>query len=75
MGVEIMGKTLGIIGCGNVGAVVADRAQGLKMRVISYDPYLSQERARELGEKGAEKDKDYGDREGGGPGGGLFKDK
>ena len=44
-----MGKTLGIIGCGNVGAVVADRAQGLKMRVISYDPYLSQERARELG--------------------------
>ncbi len=49
MGVEIMGKTLGIIGCGNVGAVVADRAQGLKMRVISYDPYLSPERATELG--------------------------
>jgi D-3-phosphoglycerate dehydrogenase len=49
MGVEIMGKTLGIIGCGNVGAVVADRAQGLKMRVISYDPYLSLERAMELG--------------------------
>ena len=49
MGVEIMGKTLGIIGCGNVGAVVADRAQGLKMRVISYDPYLSPERALELG--------------------------
>ena len=49
MGVEIMGKTLGIIGCGNVGAVVADRAQGLKMRVISYDPYLSHERATELG--------------------------
>ena len=49
MGVEIMGKVLGIIGCGNVGAVVADRAQGLKMRVISYDPYLSPERATELG--------------------------
>lgn len=49
MGVEIMGKTLGIIGCGNIGAVVADRAQGLKMRVIAYDPYLSPERASELG--------------------------
>jgi len=49
MGVEIMGKILGIIGCGNVGAVVADRAQGLKMRVISFDPYLSPERATELG--------------------------
>jgi len=49
MGVEIMGKTLGIIGCGNIGAVVADRAQGLKMRVISFDPYLSPERATELG--------------------------
>jgi D-3-phosphoglycerate dehydrogenase len=49
MGVEIMGKTLGIIGCGNIGVVVADRAQGLKMRVISYDPYLSPERATELG--------------------------
>ncbi len=49
MGVELMGKVLGIIGCGNIGAVVADRAQGLKMRVIAYDPYLSPERAAELG--------------------------
>jgi D-3-phosphoglycerate dehydrogenase / 2-oxoglutarate reductase len=49
MGVEIMGKVLGIIGCGNIGAVVADRAHGLKMRVIAYDPYLSPERAAELG--------------------------
>jgi D-3-phosphoglycerate dehydrogenase / 2-oxoglutarate reductase len=49
MGVEIMGKILGIIGCGNIGAVVADRAQGLKMRVIAFDPYLSPERAAELG--------------------------
>ncbi len=49
MGVEIMGKVLGIIGCGNIGAVVADRAQGLKMRVIAFDPYLSPERAAELG--------------------------
>ena len=49
MGVEIHGKTLGIIGCGNVGAIVADRALGLKMRVIAHDPYLSGERALELG--------------------------
>ncbi|MEK9671046.1 MAG: phosphoglycerate dehydrogenase [Rhodospirillaceae bacterium] len=49
MGVEITGKTLGIIGCGNIGSVVADRAQGLKMRVIGFDPYLSEERATEIG--------------------------
>lgn len=49
MGVELMGKTLGIIGCGNIGAIVADRAQGLKMKVIAYDPYLSEERAQTLG--------------------------
>jgi D-3-phosphoglycerate dehydrogenase / 2-oxoglutarate reductase len=49
MGVELYGKTLGIIGCGNIGAIVADRALGLKMRVIAYDPFLSPERALELG--------------------------
>ncbi len=49
MGMELFGKTLGLIGCGNIGAIVADRAQGLKMRVIAFDPYLSQERAVELG--------------------------
>src|SRR5712691_1055205 len=49
MGVELSGKTLGIIGCGNIGAIVADRAQGLKMRVVAYDPFLSPERALELG--------------------------
>jgi D-3-phosphoglycerate dehydrogenase / 2-oxoglutarate reductase len=49
MGVEIAGKVLGVIGCGNVGSVVAGRAQGLAMRVISYDPFLSEERAAELG--------------------------
>ncbi len=49
MGVELFGKTLGIIGCGNIGAVVADRAQGLKMRVVAFDPFLSAERAVELG--------------------------
>ena len=49
MGVEVTAKTLGIIGCGNIGAIVADRAQGLKMKVIAFDPFLSPERARELG--------------------------
>ncbi|MEZ5907696.1 MAG: phosphoglycerate dehydrogenase [Hyphomicrobiaceae bacterium] len=49
MGVEITGKTLGIIGCGNIGSIVADRAQGLKMKVIAFDPFLSAERAVELG--------------------------
>jgi D-3-phosphoglycerate dehydrogenase len=49
MGVELTGKTLGIIGCGNIGSIVADRAIGLKMRVIAYDPYLSPDRARDLG--------------------------
>ena len=49
MGVEITGKTLGIIGCGNIGAIVADRAIGLRMRVIAFDPFLSPERALDLG--------------------------
>jgi D-3-phosphoglycerate dehydrogenase / 2-oxoglutarate reductase len=49
LGVELSGKTLGVIGCGNIGSIVADRAIGLKMRVVAYDPYLSQERATELG--------------------------
>ncbi|MEE2698352.1 MAG: phosphoglycerate dehydrogenase [Pseudomonadota bacterium] len=49
MGVELMGKTLGIIGCGNIGSVVADRAQGLKMKVIAYDPFLTIEKAEDLG--------------------------
>lgn len=49
MGVELMGKTLGVIGCGNIGAIVIDRAQGLKMRVVGFDPFLTDDRARELG--------------------------
>src|ERR1700729_2596194 len=49
MGVEITGKVLGLIGAGNIGSIVADRAKGLKMRVIAYDPYLSAERAEEMG--------------------------
>src|SRR5580700_8612596 len=49
MGVELFGKTLGLIGCGNIGSIVADRAQGLKMRVIAHDPYLTDKRALDLG--------------------------
>src|SRR5271156_3490850 len=49
MGVELTGKTLGVIGCGNVGASVAVRALGLRMKVLAYDPFLSAERAIDLG--------------------------
>jgi D-3-phosphoglycerate dehydrogenase len=49
VGVELAGKTLGLIGCGNIGSIVADRAHGLKMKVVAYDPFLSPERALELG--------------------------
>ena len=51
MGVEITGKVLGLIGAGNIGSIVADRAKGLKMRVIAYDPYLSPERAARSGRR------------------------
>ena len=49
MGVELYAKTLGLIGAGNIGSIVADRAHGLKMKVVAYDPFLSPERAVELG--------------------------
>ncbi|MEM6439001.1 MAG: phosphoglycerate dehydrogenase [Pseudomonadota bacterium] len=49
MGVEITGKTLGVVGCGNIGSVVAARALGLRMKVIAYDPFLSADRAQEMG--------------------------
>jgi D-3-phosphoglycerate dehydrogenase / 2-oxoglutarate reductase len=49
LGVEIFNKTLGVIGCGNIGSIVADRAIGLKMKVVAYDPFLSNERALDLG--------------------------
>src|SRR3546814_2839649 len=49
MGVEVTGKTLGLIGAGNIGSIVASRAQGLKMKVIAYDPFLTEDRAVELG--------------------------
>lgn len=49
MGVEVTSKTLGLIGAGNIGSIVADRALGLKMKVVAYDPFLTAERAVELG--------------------------
>src|SRR5690348_17928662 len=49
MGVELTGKTLGIIGCGNVGSIVGERALGLRIKVIAYDPFLSAERAVDIG--------------------------
>src|SRR3546814_8537868 len=45
MGIELYGKTLGLIGCGNIGSIVSDRAIGLKMKVVGYDPFLTPERA------------------------------
>jgi D-3-phosphoglycerate dehydrogenase len=56
MGVELYGKTLGVIGCGNIGSIVADRAVGLKMRVIAFDPFLEPERAMRLGVEKVELD-------------------
>src|SRR6187397_2786604 len=56
MGVEITGKMLGLIGCVNIGSIVADRAIGLKMKVIAFDPFLSQERAADLGVEKVEVD-------------------
>ncbi|WP_298689796.1 phosphoglycerate dehydrogenase [uncultured Sphingomonas sp.] len=49
MGVELTQKTLGLIGAGNIGSIVADRALGLKMKVIAYDPFLTPERAKDIG--------------------------
>jgi len=49
MGVEVTGKTLGLIGAGNIGSIVATRALGLRMKVVAYDPFLTPERAVELG--------------------------
>jgi D-3-phosphoglycerate dehydrogenase len=49
MGVELTGKTLGVIGAGNIGSIVCNRALGLKMKVLAYDPFLSEERATQIG--------------------------
>ncbi len=56
VGVELTGKTLGLIGCGNIGSIVADRALGLKMKVAAYDPFLTAERAVEIGVEKVELD-------------------
>ncbi|MEL6689740.1 MAG: phosphoglycerate dehydrogenase [Pseudomonadota bacterium] len=56
MGVELTGKTLGVIGAGNIGGIVCDRAKGLKMKVIAYDPFLSEEKAAKMGVEKVELD-------------------
>ncbi len=56
MGVELYAKVLGLIGCGNIGSIVANRAQGLHMRVIAYDPFLTESRALQLGVEKVELD-------------------
>ncbi|VAW17154.1 D-3-phosphoglycerate dehydrogenase [hydrothermal vent metagenome] len=56
MGVEVTNKIFGLIGCGNIGSIVAERAQGLKMKVIAYDPFLTPERALALGVEKVELD-------------------
>ncbi|SLN20441.1 D-3-phosphoglycerate dehydrogenase [Roseovarius litorisediminis] len=56
MGVELTGKTLGVIGAGNIGGIVCDRARGLKMKVIAYDPFLSEAKADKMGVEKVELD-------------------
>jgi len=56
MGVELTAKTLGVIGAGNIGSIVIDRALGLKMKVIAYDPFLSEDRADKIGVQKVELD-------------------
>ena len=59
MGVELFNKTLGVIGCGNIGSIAASRGLGLKMKVIGFDPFLTEERATELGIEKVELDELY----------------
>ncbi|HKL46777.1 MAG TPA: phosphoglycerate dehydrogenase [Roseovarius sp.] len=56
MGTELTGKTLGVIGAGNIGGIVCDRARGLKMKVVAYDPFLGQEKADKMGVEKVELD-------------------
>lgn len=56
MGVEVTAKTLGLVGCGNIGSIVADRALGLKMKVVAFDPFLGEDRAKEIGVEKVELD-------------------
>ena len=51
MGTQVAGKTLGIVGLGRIGLAVAKRAQALEMNVLGYDPFMSKERAKELGHR------------------------
>jgi D-3-phosphoglycerate dehydrogenase / 2-oxoglutarate reductase len=56
MGVEVTGKTLGLIGAGNIGSIVASRALGLRMKIVAFDPFLTPERAVEMGVEKADLD-------------------
>jgi D-3-phosphoglycerate dehydrogenase len=56
MGTELTGKTLGLVGAGNIGSIVAQKAAGIGMRVIAYDPFLSERRATEIGAEKVELD-------------------
>ncbi len=56
MGIEVTGKTLGLIGAGNIGSIVASRALGLRMKVVAFDPFLTPERAIEMGVEKADLD-------------------
>ncbi|WP_299902509.1 phosphoglycerate dehydrogenase [uncultured Ruegeria sp.] len=56
MGIELTNKTLGVIGAGNIGGIVCERALGLKMKVIAYDPYLGEEKAAKMGVEKVEMD-------------------
>ena len=56
-GIEVTNKTLGLIGCGNIGSIVAARAIGLKMKVIAYDPFLNSKKAEEIGVEKVDLDK------------------
>ena len=56
MGVELTGKTLGVIGAGNIGGIVCDRARGLKMKVVAFDPFLGEEKADKMGVEKVELD-------------------
>lgn len=60
MGVEVTGKTLGVIGCGNIGSIAASRGLGLKMKVVAFDPFLTAERAVEIGVEKVELDELFG---------------
>ena len=56
MGAELTSKTLGIVGLGNIGKILADRARGLKMQVLSFDPFLTEEVAERIGVEKVELD-------------------